>query len=132
MRTARPPVPPAGARAAPATAAPDKRQSQAVTPEIDRLHAALRRSPIALHVQRLVPLAKGSQLRRYEVLLRSKSEDAPNSAPHAMLKAAVENGLGSMIDRRVVTELIDLAEIKSKGTAGLSADVSASLSPWGS
>jgi EAL domain-containing protein (putative c-di-GMP-specific phosphodiesterase class I) len=77
-----------------------------VTPEIDRLHAALRRSPIALHVQRLVPLAKGSQLKRYEVLLRSKSEDAPNAAPQAMLKAAVEHGLGSMIDRRVVTELI--------------------------
>jgi EAL domain-containing protein (putative c-di-GMP-specific phosphodiesterase class I) len=99
----------AAARAAPqspAAVVPDKRQSQPVTPEIDRLHAALRRSPIALHVQRLVPLAKGSQLRRYEVLLRSKSEDAPNSAPHAMLKAAVENGLGSMIDRRVVTELI--------------------------
>jgi Amt family ammonium transporter len=77
-----------------------------VTPEIDRLHAALRRSPIALHVQRLVPLTKGSQLKRYEVLLRSKSDSAPNAAPQAMLKAAVENGLGSMIDRRVVTELI--------------------------
>jgi EAL domain-containing protein (putative c-di-GMP-specific phosphodiesterase class I) len=111
VRTARPPVPPAAARApasaaarAPAAAVPDKRQAQSITPEIDRLHAALRKSPIALHVQRLVPLAKGSQLRRYEVLLRSKSDDA--SAPHAMLKAAVENGLGSMIDRRVVTELI--------------------------
>ena len=78
----------------------------AVSPDIDRLHAALRRSPIALHVQRLVPLNKGTQLRRYEVLLRSSSEDAPNSAPQAMLKAAVENGLGSMIDRRVVTQLI--------------------------
>jgi Amt family ammonium transporter len=77
-----------------------------VTPEIDRLHAALRRSPIALHVQRLVPLIKGGQLKRYEVLLRSKSETAPNAAPQAMLKAAVENGLGSMIDRRVITELI--------------------------
>jgi EAL domain-containing protein (putative c-di-GMP-specific phosphodiesterase class I) len=77
-----------------------------VTPEIDRLHDALRRSPIALHVQRLVALTKGSQLRRYEVLLRSKSDSAPNAAPTAMLKAAVENGLGSMIDRRVVTELI--------------------------
>jgi EAL domain-containing protein (putative c-di-GMP-specific phosphodiesterase class I) len=77
-----------------------------VKPDIDRLHAALRRSPIALHVQRLVPLAKGSQMRRFEVLLRSKSEAAPNAAPQAMLKAAVENGLGSMIDRRVVTELI--------------------------
>jgi Amt family ammonium transporter len=53
-----------------------------------------------------VPLTKGSQLKRYEVLLRSKSEDAPNAAPQAMLKAAVEHGLGSMIDRRVVTELI--------------------------
>jgi len=78
----------------------------AVTPEIDRLHAALRRSPIALHVQSLVPLSKGSQLRRYEVLLRSGGEDATNSAPHAMLKAAVDHGLGSMIDRRVLTQLI--------------------------
>jgi EAL domain-containing protein (putative c-di-GMP-specific phosphodiesterase class I) len=84
----------------------DKRPQGGVTPEIDRLHAALRRSPIALHVQRLVPLTKGSQLKRYEVLLRSKSDVAPNSAPQAMLKAAVENGLGSMIDRRVITELI--------------------------
>jgi EAL domain-containing protein (putative c-di-GMP-specific phosphodiesterase class I) len=76
----------------------------AVSPEMDRLHAALRKSPITLHVQRLVPLTKGSQLRRYEVLLRSGSEE--NVAPQAMLKAAVDNGLGSMIDRRVVTELV--------------------------
>ena len=89
-------------------AAPEHSATKAppVSPEIDRLHAALRRSPIALHVQRLVPLTKGSQLRRYEVLLRSKGDDAPNSAPQAMLKAAVDNGLGSMIDRRVITELV--------------------------
>jgi len=80
----------------------DKQPS--VSPEMDRLHAALRKSPISLHVQRLVPLTKGSQLRRYEVLLRSGADD--NAAPQAMLKAAVENGLGSMIDRRVVTELV--------------------------
>jgi len=101
----RAPAPPAAAAAGTSTGFADKRR-QGVTPEIDRLHAALRRSPIALHVQRLVPLTKGSQLRRYEVLLRSKSDTAPNAAPHAMLKAAVDNGLGSMIDRRVVTELI--------------------------
>ena len=83
-----------------------QKRSSAVPPEIDRLHAALRRSPIALHVQRLVPLTKGSQLRRYEVLLRTKSDEVPNAAPHAMLKAAVDNGLGSMIDRRVITELV--------------------------
>ncbi len=98
-------APPTVATLATSTAFADKRPQQ-VTPEIDRLNAALRRSPIALHVQRLVPLTKGSQLRRYEVLLRSKSDAAPNSAPLAMLKAAVDNGLGSMIDRRVVTALI--------------------------
>ncbi|HEY2462425.1 MAG TPA: EAL domain-containing protein [Steroidobacteraceae bacterium] len=101
------PVRPAVAVVAPAEEPAEKHPAQkGVPPEIDRLNAAMRKSPIALHVQRLVPLSKGSQLKRYEVLLRSGSEDAPNSAPHAMLKAAVENGLGSMIDRRVVTELI--------------------------
>jgi EAL domain-containing protein (putative c-di-GMP-specific phosphodiesterase class I) len=104
----RPPAPPVLAAAAgtPAAASAGKRLPTGVTPEIDRLHAALRSSPIALHVQRLVPLTKGSQLKRYEVLLRSKSDTAPNAAPQAMLQAAVDNGLGSMIDRRVVTELI--------------------------
>jgi EAL domain-containing protein (putative c-di-GMP-specific phosphodiesterase class I) len=102
-----PPSPPASAaRAASAPPPSAARTAPAVTPQIDRLHDALRRSPIALHIQRLVPLTKGSQLKRYEVLLRSKSDGAPNAAPHAMLKAAVENGLGSMIDRRVITELI--------------------------
>jgi EAL domain-containing protein (putative c-di-GMP-specific phosphodiesterase class I) len=101
---ARPPASPAP-RAPTQYAAPPRR-AQGVTPEIERLHAALRRTPIGLHVQRLMPLAKGTQLQRFEVLLRSKSSDAPNSAPQAMLKAAVEHGLGSMIDRRVLTELM--------------------------
>jgi len=101
------PARPAVAVVAP-PAEPVERQAahKGVPPEIDRLNAAMRKSPILLHVQRLVPLSKGSQLKRYEVLLRSGSEEAPNAAPHAMLKTAVENGLGSMIDRRVVTELI--------------------------
>jgi EAL domain-containing protein (putative c-di-GMP-specific phosphodiesterase class I) len=110
------PARPAAPQSAPAPAAPSPtpvervledsldKQAQSVSPEMDRLHAALRKSPISLHVQRLVPLIKGSQLRRYEVLLRSGSDD--NAAPQAMLKAAVDNGLGSMIDRRVVTELV--------------------------
>ncbi|MDP9011552.1 MAG: EAL domain-containing protein, partial [Pseudomonadota bacterium] len=105
VRLPKPTAPPLASRA-PDPAAPKNPRAAPVPPEIDRLHAALRRSPIALHVQRLVPLNKGSQLKRYEVLLRSKSDDSPNSAPPAMLKAAVENGLGSMIDRRVVSELI--------------------------
>jgi len=76
------------------------------TPAIGQLHAALRDSPIALYVQRLIPLIKGSALKRYEVLLRSKSEGSANVAPQALLKQTVENGLGSMIDRRVITELM--------------------------
>jgi EAL domain-containing protein (putative c-di-GMP-specific phosphodiesterase class I) len=84
----------------------DKPSTKGVPPEIDRLNAALRKSPIALHVQRLVPLSKGGQLKRYEVLLRSGPEAAQNVAPQAMLKSAVEHGLGSMIDRRVISELI--------------------------
>jgi EAL domain-containing protein (putative c-di-GMP-specific phosphodiesterase class I) len=107
------PVRPTAAASAPAPApathpeSAEKPQPQkGLPPEIDRLNAAIRKSPIALHVQRLVPLSKGSQMRRYEVLLRSGADDSPNAAPHAMLKAAVENGLGSMIDRRVITEVI--------------------------
>jgi EAL domain-containing protein (putative c-di-GMP-specific phosphodiesterase class I) len=110
MAPAVPPPPPATTRAAPAVTDRADTRSRGnpknVSPEIDRLHAALRRSPIALYVQWLMPLTKGSRLKRYEVLLRSKSAEAPNAAPQAMLKSAVENGLGSMIDRRVVTELI--------------------------
>jgi EAL domain-containing protein (putative c-di-GMP-specific phosphodiesterase class I) len=98
--------PPAASAPAAELIEPPEKHAPPVSPEIDRLHAALRRSPIALHVQRLVPLMKGSQLKRYEVLLRTKSDDASNAAPQAMLKAAVDNGLGSMIDRRVVTELV--------------------------
>jgi EAL domain-containing protein (putative c-di-GMP-specific phosphodiesterase class I) len=103
---ARPPHPSVTAVAAEDETVEKQPSNKGVPPEIDRLNAAMRKSPIALHVQRLVPLSKGSQMKRYEVLLRSGSDEAPNAAPQAMLKAAVENGLGSMIDRRVVTELI--------------------------
>ncbi|HVC01758.1 MAG TPA: EAL domain-containing protein [Steroidobacteraceae bacterium] len=97
---------------APSPAAPTVRppgRSAGVDPppaQIERLHAALRRASIALHVQRLVPLARGSRFERYEVLLRFDADSAPDAAPRKMLAAAVENGFGSMIDRRVVTELI--------------------------
>ena len=77
-----------------------------VDPEVDKLSEALRSNPIELHVQRLVPLHPDAERRRYEVLLRSKSSLMQNAAPRTMLKTAIANGLGSMIDRRVVTELI--------------------------
>ncbi|MFI4890369.1 MAG: EAL domain-containing protein [Steroidobacterales bacterium] len=77
-----------------------------VDPELDRLSASLRDNPIELHVQRLVPLHPDTQQRRYEVLLRSKAGLMQNAAPKTMLKTAIANGLGSMIDRRVLTELV--------------------------
>ena len=109
VRTAPPKRPPPGrpppvGRAA-AAPGPALRPLRA-TPDLNHLHSSLRRSPIALSVQRLVPLTKGTELDRYEVLLRSSAEGAPNAAPHAMLKAAVDHGLGSMVDRRVLTDLI--------------------------
>jgi EAL domain-containing protein (putative c-di-GMP-specific phosphodiesterase class I) len=104
-RAPSPAAPPASSLSTPApiarVATPEN-----ITPEIDRLNAALRNSPIALYVQRLMPLTKGSTLKRFEVLLRSKGEEAAGGAPQAMLKAAVDHGLGSMIDRRVITELV--------------------------
>ncbi len=81
-------------------------QKKATAHAIDRLHAALHDGPVALHVQRLMPLSKGGRLKRYEVLLRSTMQNAQKAAPRAMLEAAVDDGLGSMIDRHVVTELI--------------------------
>jgi len=97
----------AQAASAPAQALQDPRGAAAeVDPEIDRLNAALRSNPIELYVQRLVPLHPDAERRRYEVLLRSKSGLMQNAAPRTMLKTAIANGLGSMIDRRVVTELI--------------------------
>lgn len=100
------PTAPKGPASAKSPRSPKNPKNPKSLPEVDRIQAAMRRSPIALYIQRLVPLAKGSPLRRYEVLLRSASPDAPNAAPQEMLKAAVECGLGSMVDRRVVTQLV--------------------------
>jgi len=77
-----------------------------VSPQLDRLNAALRANPIALHAQKLVPLSRGGSVQRYEILLRNGASTDRNAAPEAMLKSAVDSGLGSMIDRRVLTELI--------------------------
>ena len=77
-----------------------------VAPEVYDLRIALRRLPLDLFVQRLIPLDSGPTTPRYEVLLRSKSAAASSEAPHSMLRAAVEHGLGSIIDRRVLLSLI--------------------------
>ncbi len=77
-----------------------------VSSELDQLSAELRATPIELHVQRLVQLGPGVRQKCYEVLLRSRAGLLQNTAPRGMLRSAIANGLGSMIDRRVLTELI--------------------------
>jgi EAL domain-containing protein (putative c-di-GMP-specific phosphodiesterase class I) len=75
-----------------------------VSPEVDRMFAAIRDEAIVLHVQPLVRLRSSARTRRYEVLLRSRSDHT--SAPVALLKAAAEHGLDSMLDRRVISQLM--------------------------
>jgi EAL domain-containing protein (putative c-di-GMP-specific phosphodiesterase class I) len=73
-----------------------------IAPEVRSLKDVLRRMPIELYVQRLMPITSQSIPAHYEVLLRCKSEGAAAEAPQDLIKAAVEHGLGSVIDRRVL------------------------------
>ncbi len=94
----RPPGGETGA-ASPATAAP-------IDPALDRHYAALRAQPIVLYTQQLEPLTEGNRIRRYEILLRTGSEHGRSKAPTAMIEAAAKHGLGSVVDRRVITDLV--------------------------
>lgn len=75
-----------------------------VSPEVDRMFTAIREEAIVLHVQPLVRLRSSARTRRYEVLLRSRTDHT--SAPLALLKAAAEHGLDSMLDRRIISQLM--------------------------
>lgn len=74
---------------------------------IEAEYAALREMEIALHVQALQALRSGLRLRRFEVLLRGASPaDDPAAAPFEALDRALRHGLGSVLDRRVVSLLV--------------------------
>ena len=77
-----------------------------IDPALDRHFAALRALPILLFAQQLEPMVAGSRIRRFEILLRTASEHGRSKAPTAMLEAAAKNGLGSVLDRRVITDLV--------------------------
>ena len=101
------------ASATPAATAPDAATAVTtpnpaikINPIVERHYAALRAQPLVLYGQRLEPMASGNRIRRYEILLRSGSEHGRDKAPTAMLEAAAKNGLISVIDRRVITELL--------------------------
>jgi EAL domain-containing protein (putative c-di-GMP-specific phosphodiesterase class I) len=96
--------PPKARTPAPATAAAG--DAPPVNRARDKHFSALRAQPIVLHAQQLEPITDGSRIRRFEVLLRTGSDHGRTQAPVAMLEAATRKGLGSVVDRRVVTDLI--------------------------
>jgi EAL domain-containing protein (putative c-di-GMP-specific phosphodiesterase class I) len=90
--------------ATPAGAQPAKVSS--IDPSLERHFQALRAQPIVLFAQQLEPLTEESRIPRYEILLRTGSEHGRSQAPVAMLEAAARKGLGSVLDRRVITDLV--------------------------
>jgi EAL domain-containing protein (putative c-di-GMP-specific phosphodiesterase class I) len=102
-------APPAPEPVAAPVAAPTREPPElpnTLDPALDRHYAALRAQPIVLYVQQLEPMVEGNRIRRYEILLRTGSEHGRSKAPTAMIEAAARHGLGSVVDRRVITDLV--------------------------
>jgi EAL domain-containing protein (putative c-di-GMP-specific phosphodiesterase class I) len=59
-----------------------------------------------LVVQQLLKLRSGGRTRRYEVLLRSRSDPSREAAPPSLLQAITARESTSVIDRYVLTELV--------------------------
>jgi EAL domain-containing protein (putative c-di-GMP-specific phosphodiesterase class I) len=72
---------------------------------LEAVYAQIREQEVVLRVQQLVRLRKAEGVRRYEVLLRHMV-DGQEQSPERVMQTAANHGLASMIDRRVVGELI--------------------------
>ncbi len=75
---------------------------------LERDYAMLRDLNLTLHVQPMLPLRPTARVRRFEVLLRSKDATGDSkSAPVEILERADEKGLGTVLDRRVIIQLVE-------------------------
>ncbi len=75
---------------------------------LERDYAMLRDMNVALHVQPLLPLRPTARVRRFEVLLRSEdASGGTRTAPVEILERADEKGLGTVLDRRVIIQLVE-------------------------
>jgi EAL domain-containing protein (putative c-di-GMP-specific phosphodiesterase class I) len=103
-------VPEAAAQAAVPWLAPAEQDQPVEAPDeaaVEAQYVALRELEIALHVQPLQALRTGTRLRRFEVLLRGAAPgDDARTAPFEVLDRAQRHGLGSVLDRRVVSLLV--------------------------
>ena len=72
---------------------------------LEAVYAQIRNEQVVLRVQQLVRLRKAEGVRRFEVLLRHMV-DGEETSPERVMQTAANHGLASMIDRRVMGELI--------------------------
>ncbi len=72
---------------------------------LEAVYAQIRSQDVVLRVQQLVRLRKAEGVRRFEVLLRHMV-DGEEQSPERVMQTAANHGLASMIDRRVIAELI--------------------------
>ena len=72
---------------------------------LEAVYAQIREQEVVLRVQQLVRLRKAEGIRRFEVLLRHMV-DGEEQSPERVMQTAANHGLASMIDRRVIGELI--------------------------
>ena len=89
--------------AMPRTAPPKPRPP--VPLPLEAVYAQIRNQEVVLRVQQLMRLRKAEGVRRFEVLLRHMV-DGVEQSPERVMQTAANHGLASMIDRRVIAELI--------------------------
>jgi EAL domain-containing protein (putative c-di-GMP-specific phosphodiesterase class I) len=85
-------------------AAPPKPRPPVPLP-LEAVYAQIREQEVVLRVQQLVRLRKAEGIRRFEVLLRHMI-DGVEQTPERVMQTAANHGLASMIDRKVIAELI--------------------------
>jgi EAL domain-containing protein (putative c-di-GMP-specific phosphodiesterase class I) len=95
--------------------------------EADRYLERLRGFEIELHAQHLTPIQAGTRIRRYEILMRAAGHPVSDSAPHELIRGAEALGLGAVLDRRVVGELLVWLAQRSEIWSGEPAQFSVNL-----
>src|SRR5258708_1628189 len=61
---------------------------------------------LELHSQSLTPIQSGIRIRRHEILMRDAGQPDSTVAPQELIRGAEAHGLGTVLDRRVLGELV--------------------------